>query len=691
SFDLPDFNGKVRLMAMVFTRDRFGMAEENVTIAAPVVAEISKPRFLTAYDKSVISMDIQNLSGTKQTLNIDLKATAPLELENKPQTITLNDGEKKVIKYPVTAAGDFGLGDLDFTLENVLEGNGLPIKLNRHWDLAVRPAFPSERRKINAMLEPGASLELGDELKDLIPSTVETELTVSPLPPIDIRSQIQGLLKYPYGCLEQTTSSTYPWVYASQENFEKLGMKDFKLYHGLSLDKRIEYMEVGARRLKGKQLSNGGYGLWSPSSPEEHWLTVFVADFLVDAREQGANVDGGMFDATMNRLTQYIKSNGSMWGERHSNSPNHYRFAYRAYAAYVLSRLNRGSMGALRNLYDQQRSGAQSGLPLAHLGLALLKQGDTRRGMDAIEEGIAKAYAHDRYYYLGDYGGKVRDLALMVYLLHSNKVDAPYGELVNQLAETVKQRNNFSTQERIALFKAGTSLALSRDKKWSGELFLSAAQQEVKTAGDYQQSLGYDDLSGGLRFKNTHDDILNAQLSIEGHSTNLPSARMEEIEIIKNYYDREGDLIATTRNGEGTLPELESGALVLVEVQIKAKRRIPDGLLIDLLPGGLELENQNLAHSVKLSSFKINNRPATELLQNNGVVHQEYLDDRYIAAIDLKQSSTAHVVYVARVVSPGEYLVPPTIVEDMYRPYLMGISHGVKPVKINNSNASASN
>ena len=46
------------------------------------------------------------------------------------------------------------------------------------------------------------------------------------------------------------------------------------------------------------------------------------------------------------------------------------------------------------------------------------------------------------------------------------------------------------------------------------------------------------------------------------------------------------------------LQNLRSGDLVLVHIAVGAnKQRVPDALVVDLLPAGLELENQNLGQS----------------------------------------------------------------------------------------------
>lgn len=53
--------------------------------------------------------------------------------------------------------------------------------------------------------------------------------------------------------------------------------------------------------------------------------------------------------------------------------------------------------------------------------------------------------------------------------------------------------------------------------------------------------------------------------------------------------------------------------LVLVKLEVTAKRNVPDALVVDLLPAGLELENQNLANS-------------SASLQENGEVVQNLLN-----------------------------------------------------------------
>lgn len=115
--------------------------------------------------------------------------------------------------------------------------------------------------------------------------------------------------------------------------------------------------------------------------------------------------------------------------------------------------------------------------------------------------------------------------------------------------------------------------------------------------------------------------------------------------------------------------DLRSGQLVLVHLSVQARERTPDALVVDLLPAGLEPENQNLAHSAaSLQDASQEVRGLQESMQGAAIKHQEFRDDRYVAAVDVSGYDTTHLLYLARAVTPGTYRVPPPQVESMYRP-----------------------
>ena len=96
------------------------------------------------------------------------------------------------------------------------------------------------------------------------------------------------------------------------------------------------------------------------------------------------------------------------------------------------------------------------------------------------------------------------------------------------------------------------------------------------------------------------------------------------------------------------------------------------------------MENQNLDHAIKLDDFRIDNRSYSELIEYTDIKHQEYRDDRFMAAVDLNNYRPAHLFYLMRAVTPGSYQVPPSLLEDMYRPARHGIGETQPMIEVVN-------
>ena len=168
-------------------------------------------------------------------------------------------------------------------------------------------------------------------------------------------------------------------------------------------------------------------------------------------------------------------------------------------------------------------------------------------------------------------------------------------------------------------------------------------------------------LASPLTLRNEGGETIYQQLTLSGYPQQAPAAGGENMSIRRDYLGMNGEPL--------NIKTLKSGDLVLVHVAVTAKEQVPDALVVDLLPAGLELENQNLGQSAaSLENASSQVKQWRESMQNASVQHQEYRDDRYVAALKLDGYGTTHLLYLARAVTPGTYRVPPPQVESMYRP-----------------------
>ncbi|MFT5163662.1 MAG: hypothetical protein ACI9FJ_002259, partial [Alteromonadaceae bacterium] len=665
---LPDFNGRLRLMAVAFSADAFGALEKELTVAAPVVTQMAMPRFLATGDKATIALDINNLSGEGQTLEVALKSTGPVELLGKAaataQTFTLKDKQATTVKFDVQATGYSGQAQFDLTVRGITL-DGQTSQLNRQWKLGVRPAYPALASQTSQVLAKGEKFSLNKQsIEQMLPDTVEASLSVSSRANMNLPEQLKNLLAYPYGCLEQTSSRAFPLAFATPQKQLLFGLK------AIDDTQRIAMINQGIDRISALQRTNGSFGLWSSTSREEHWLTAFVGDFLLSAKAMGIEVPAPLLDKTMKRLTHYVKRSGRLYGERYSEDKMHYSFAYKAYAAYVLSRVNQAPLGSLRTLFDRQQGDAKTGLPLVQLGLALNNMGDQKRAKQAIDLGLNKNWPKRRYY--GDYGSVIRDKAMIIHLLLTNQLNNKAAvELSFSLANDIKGRQWLSTQERNALFLAGIALEDTTADNWMADILMGASAQTLNKNVAYNQRLDGHMIEYGVAVESLNETPLFASATIVGYGSEKPQASSQGLSVERYWYSKTGEPLFTEK-GENTV---KVGDLLLVQLQVSAEQRTPDALLVDLIPAGFELENQNLEHAIKLDTFKFDGQSFAKLTQYSKIKHQEYRDDRFVTALDLHPLHDSNVFYLIRAVTPGTYKVPSPLVEDMYNPQLRGIGH----------------
>ncbi|MCK5898911.1 MAG: hypothetical protein KAG06_07555, partial [Methylococcales bacterium] len=313
---------------------------------------------------------------------------------------------------------------------------------------------------------------------------------------------------------------------------------------------------------------------------------------------------------------------------------------------------------------------------LTHLGIALFNQGDKVKGEQAILMGLNKS-RNDRLY-LGDYGSQLRDTSVITYLLNKySMLPKRASGLIFSLSDKLGNRDYLSTQERNALFRTGVLLQGKPQATWQGQLIVGDNEvgEPIKQTGTYRKNFQSDTIPTTIHFSSQTNAPLYMRYQRQAYPTESPATQMDLMQIERSYYNLQGQSIV--------LNHIQSGQVVLVHLTITAhQQRFKDALVVDLIPAGFEIENQNLEHNLKIESFKIGTLSIQQLQENSHVKYQQYLGDRYIAAMDLHKNKPQHAFYLMRAVTKGVFINPPPYAEDMYRPYMRGIGRTFNPVRI---------
>jgi hypothetical protein len=654
---VPDFNGTLRVSALVYSETRFGNQSMETVVRAPILAEASMPRVMAPGDRSTVTLDVQNFTGKPGDFNVRVDGIGPLAIAEAARSVKLGVDAKQTLSFPLSATEGYSVAKVRVRVD----GNG--FKADRSYDLPVRAGWPQVLRAQTRVLDPLAPISLDSGFADgLMAGSVTARMVVSPLPPIPFASALQGALDYPYGCAEQTTSKGYAALLLDDATARALGTK------GLEAAKRRERMEGAFGRLASMQIASGHFSMWGDDGYVNPGLTPYIAEFLLDAKDAGFAVPDNVLQKALNRLSEDLLSGGNeFYGQDRRDS---LKFANQAWSGYVLARVNRAPLGTLRALYDNQRDKALTGLSLVHLGAALSLQGDTKRGQAAIKAGFAKD-SSERPSYFADYGSAIRDDALMMALLHERGLSRPeYDTRAVALGRALDARRAtgwlwLSTQEQVALARLGKALMVGQGKQVSGTLSVGGETQEIAPARLFGRSFDSAALARGVQFAPQGEAPMYASLEVAGIPRSAPEPDARTLSVERSWY--------TTDGKPWTPRALKEGEALIVRVAITANSDMPDALLTDLLPAGLEIENFNLGDAKQWADVVVDGIGISERSSSADVKHEEFRDDRYVAALALSSGSKAQLYYLVRAVTPGTYTVPPSLVEDMYRPELRGV------------------
>jgi uncharacterized protein YfaS (alpha-2-macroglobulin family) len=632
--ELPDFNGELRLMAVAWDQARVGQAATPLLVRDPLVVQGYLPRFLAPEDRSQLALNVQNLNAPPGDYQIRVTADGAVALDEGAEWVfqvadsATQNTERKT--YPLRGLTP-GVGRLALTIE----GPG-GFRLERDWEIGVRPAQAIVTERRAARLAPGETLTVNEAmLQDYLPSTGQLKLSFASLPNLDVPGLLAQLDRYPYGCVEQTTSRALPLLYFNQVAQLWVGEQQTET----ALRDRVQ----GAIQLiLGMQRYDGSFGLWHADSPAERWLSAYAMDFLSRAKQQGYLVPESAYRRGLDWLKEGLADVGTDSNDLLS----------RVYALYVLARSEQATLGDLRYLHDNSLYDLPTVLGRAQLGAALARYGEMNRAREAFEAALGGVPGREDW---RDYGSPLRDRAALITLLQEAGVMTDrIPQLAEEVAADLGRQAYTSTQEQAWLLLAAHALLQSR-----GELRLEVAGQAISPAQDpfYLQPTAAQ-LQAGLAVANRGAQAVWTVSNLSGVPAQVQPAAQKGFSIIRRFYTRTGQAVALNalRQNERLVAVITGEALTQEKHQV---------LIVDLLPAGLEIENTRLAHGQALDEYRW-------LPELSETLHTELRDDRFVAALDLDESQREFAVaYLVRAVTPGEYRVPAAFVEDMYKPWYL--------------------
>ncbi|PYQ58150.1 MAG: hypothetical protein DMF53_20980 [Acidobacteria bacterium] len=167
-------------------------------------------------------------------------------------------------------------------------------------------------------------------------------MRVSPIPIVQFAGKLEHLLHYPYGCLEQTTSSAFPLIYLGDiAKALDPALLDPKKGHA----DPATLVQAGIRRIATMQLPGGGFSLWQGEQTVHPWASVYATHFLVEARRAGHPVEDNLLRNALTWLAGEVKAKGTYGSEELERT---------VYGLYVLSRAGKADLGTMDFIRQKQ-------------------------------------------------------------------------------------------------------------------------------------------------------------------------------------------------------------------------------------------------------------------------------------------------------------------------------------------------
>jgi uncharacterized protein YfaS (alpha-2-macroglobulin family) len=631
SFDIPAFAGTVRVMAIGWSKDKVGKASGDVIVRDPVVVTTTLPRFLRTGDSASTQIDIDNVEGPAGEYALKVTSSGPTAASEDVRKATLAAKQRLHVAIPLNAsiAGTMKIGVS-------LQGPG-NLAINRDYTIEVKPATQILARRTVKPVAKGESMTLSDDMfADLLPGTGRASVSVSISTALDAAALLNALDRYPFGCSEQITSRAVALLYVNELAQEaRLNLDD-------AVDQRIRN---GIASLLARQGANGSFGLWSTGG-DDVWLDAYITDFLTRARERKFEVPDTAFKLALDRLRNYV-----------ATSPEPKRDGGRnlAYALYVLARNGLAPVGDLRYLADVKLGEVATPIAKAQIAAALAMLGDKGRA-EVVYSAALGSIAPKPALETGrvDFGSALRDSAALVTLAsESGAPRATIDGAVQRIDAARGLTRHTSTQEQAWLVLAARAL-----NKETSAIAMTVGGEAHK--GALFRSLKADQLRTPLTLTNAGEGTVQAVVTVSGAPLTPEPAAAQGFKIERKYYSLDGEPADPSK-------AKQNDRLAVVLTVTDEKPQFARVMLADYVPAGFEIDNPRL-----VSSGDANALPWIK--DGAAAVHTEFKDDRFAAAFERRADSPAMftAAYIVRAVTPGKYVLPQAVIEDMYRPDRFG-------------------
>ncbi len=575
---LPQYMGAVRVMVVAAQDEAYGAAEQTITVTQPLTLLATLPRVLGPKEKVALPVNVFVSDEAIKEVQVEVITDRLFSMEKSTHSFIFNEPGDQIAMLQMQVANQIGTGSV-----TVIATSGDEKAEQR---IHIESRSPNTRSDIHVskLLEPGESWQPELNLHGMKNTNIAT-LSVSSFPPMNLDNRLRYLIRYPHGCLEQTTSAIFPQIWLHNIIDLTDGQKN----------EIEEYVEIAIKKYSNFQQSSGGFSYWPGGSYANDWATNYVTHFLIEAKQLGYAVPSNMLEDA----TKYLNNNANKFNDDYP-----YSRLVSAYRLYVLSLANKANLAAMNRLredllknqkyYDDHV--ARWILSLAYNTLGLQ---DVAQALISKQDNSIKDYRYGDY----TYGSSLRDHAILLMTYQQNGYKEKAWNEAEEIAGWLSRDSWYSTHTT-----AWALLALSKyaanSSGGSNKIALSEQADAISKGEDHWQNINSispvfmqkvsTQAIEGKQFiiRNDSDKPLHALLNNSG----IPAegderATSDGLAISTLFMDTNGQTLDPTR--------LPQGQDFIAQVSIfgdssKSRYKIEDIAMTMIMPSGWQIRNERL-------------------------------------------------------------------------------------------------
>lgn len=621
TIDMPNYVGSVRTMVIAGNQNSaYGNTEKTTPVRKPLMVLTSIPRKLSPGETVTIPVTVFAMEPKVKNVKVSIDAGKALEpIGETSKNITFNSVGEQIVNF------DFKVNPSASFQTIKVTASGAGENASSETEIDVENPNPITTKSELYTIDANGSQTIPFETFGTS-GTNEAFIEFSTLPPMDFSKRMDYLLRYPHGCVEQTTSAAFPQLFLAD-------VLDITFERKKDIEKNVK---AAISRLGDFQTPDGGLSYWPGYGHADDWGTSYAGHFMLEAKQQGYQLPLTF----LGNWLKYQKNTARQWSNQSSGYNDDVSQAYRLYTLALAQQPELAAMNRLReskNLSNEAKWRLAAAYALA--------------GKKEVAQEIAQKaninFTPNNYNYR-TYGSVFRNRAMaletMVILGDSQQRD-----LSVSLAKNLSSQSWYSTQETAFALLSLSKMVMKNGGK-SIDLTFTNNGKEIAVKTDRaiaQRGIAITSFKNEIQVTNKQGNTIYATLTQTGK---LPVgeelAQQQNLNLSVAYKDALSNSVDVSELRQGTEFQAE------VTVFNSSNDYVENLALTHIVPSGWEIVDTSYASGDNANATKAD--------------YVDTRDDRTHLYFDLEGRKSKTFAIKLNASFLGEYYLPGAQVEAMY-------------------------